>query len=228
MIYIGTSGFSYAEWKGSFYPRDLSSDGYLSFYARHFPTTEINNTFYRTPSPKVTAAWAEQVPEEFRFTLKLTQKITHKKRIRDVDEEMTWFFRGAEPLGEKLGCVLVQLPPWFRKDLELLEAFLGDYGDRAPLALEFRHASWFEEDTYGVLERSGAALVASETDDQQAPRRLTAPFFYLRLRKSAYAEEELGEWAAWLNDAPGDGFVYFKHDREAPALADRLRDLLQA
>ena len=111
MIYVGTSGFSYPEWKGIVYPEDLPDRQYLSFYGQHFSSAEINNTFYRFPSAKTTQTWSEQVPDDFRFTLKMNRKVTHRKRLTDVEEEMDWFFNGASSLGGKLGTVLVQLPP---------------------------------------------------------------------------------------------------------------------
>ncbi len=222
MIYVGTSGFSYKEWKGGFYPEKLPADQYLEYYSERFDSTELNNTFYRMPSEKNTSRWAEQVPARFRFALKLSQRITHRKRLRNVDEEMGWFFNGARPLGEKLGCILVQLPPNFRQDMALLDDFLQAHGRHVRLAFEFRHASWLVPETYQLLGDRGAALVAAEEDDSPAVREVTAPFLYARLRKSTYTPGELTEWSNWLRDQSGDQFVFFKHEEQAPLLAAEL------
>lgn len=222
MLYFGTSGFSYKEWKGPFYPEKLPQKDYLSYYASHFKTTELNNTFYRIPSRKVVESWAGQVPEAFRFALKLNQRITHRKKLKDIDEEMGWFLNGAEALGARLGCILVQLAPWFKQDLDLLESFLERHGKRAPMAFEFRHNSWLEQSTYDLLKAHSAAWVLAETDEQPAVREITGPFVYVRLRKSEYSEEELVQWAEWLRDLNTDAFVYLKHALKAPVWAEQL------
>ena len=226
MIYVGTSGFSYKEWKGVFYPDKLPAKDYLSFYSQHFSTTEINNTFYRSPSEDTSAKWAEQVPENFRFTLKLNRKITHKKRLKDVEDAMEWFLKGAAPLGKKLGTLLVQLPPYFRENQVVLEHFLEGYSKRAPLALEFRHPSWFSDQTLQLLEAHGAALVATESDEGPGVRTVTAPFLYIRLRKSQYLEKDLKEWAQWIRSQNRESFTYLKHDTDAPRLVERLTEYL--
>ncbi|MDA2933619.1 DUF72 domain-containing protein [Acidobacteria bacterium AH-259-D05] len=222
MIYVGTSGFSYREWKGVFYPDKLPAKDYLSFYAQHFSTTEINNTFYRSPSEETTRKWSAQVPQNFRFTLKLNQKITHKKRLRDVKEEMEWFLKGATALGSKLGTILVQLPPYLRENTSVLETFLKQYSDKVWLALEFRHPSWFSEETFQLLQDHQAALVVTESDQHPAVQTVTAPFIYIRLRRSNYSEEDLRQWARWIQAQKRDTFAYLKHDRDAPHLAERL------
>lgn len=226
MIAIGTSGFAYKEWKGSFYPEKLPQKEFLTFYAQHFKTTEINNTFYRTPSTKVVSGWMEKVPQDFLFTLKLHQKVTHHKRLKDVDENMEWFLRGSSALGERLGCILAQLPPWLGKDLDRLEAFLDQFAERAPLAFEFRHDSWFSDDTYKLLERFSQPLVIAEADDRPAVRQVTAPRLYLRLRKSEYSPQELQDWAGWLTAQKRDALVYLKHSSKAPELVSELQSLL--
>lgn len=227
MIYVGTSGFSYKEWEGSFYPEKLGSGKYLEYYSQRLKTTELNNTFYRFPSEKYTVKWAEQVPDDFRFALKLNQRITHRKRLRGVGEEMGWFLTGAMPLGEKLGCILVQLPPNLRQDAEALEAFLAAHARNVPLAFEFRHDSWAAPEIFELLRRHKASWCVAETDDSPALREVTAPFCYLRLRKSDYSDEELAGWAKWLQSLTGDSFVYFKHELGAPRLALRLVEQLK-
>lgn len=222
MIYVGTSGFSYPEWKGIFYPEKLSAKGYLNYYARYFTTTEINNTFYRSPRETTARAWSEQVPDHFRFALKLNRKITHEKRLKEVEEGMTWFLKGAAALGDKLGTILVQLPPYFRKDLTLLHNFLEKHSEAARLAVEFRHESWFTQETLELLEEHGASLVIVEADERPALREVTAPFVYLRLRKSGYTDEELQDWVRWIRLQQREVFVYLKHEEQAPSLAQCL------
>ena len=226
MIYVGTSGFSYAQWKGTFYPEKLPAREFLSFYARHFSTTEINNTFYRSPSAETTAKWASQVPEGFRFTLKLNRKITHQSRLQDVGESMEWFLSGAEPLQDKLGTILVQLPPYFHAKNDRLAEFLEKYSGRVPMALEFRHPSWFSDETFGLLETHSTALVLTESDELPATRRVTGPFVYARLRKSRYKKQELSEWARWIHSQGCQAFVYFKHEVEAPRYVGQLTEAL--
>ena len=228
MIYVGTSGFSYREWKGIFYPEKLSAKEYLNYYARHFTTTEINNTFYRSPQETTAKAWSEQVPDHFRFALKLNRKNTHQKRLKEVDEEMAWFLKGAAALGDKLGTILVQLPPYFRKDLASLSNFLQQNSGMVRLAVEFRHESWFCQDTFDLLEEHETSLVVVEADERPALRQITAPFVYLRLRKSGYKEEELQDWIGWIRSQQREVFAYFKHEEEAPGLAQRLQDALRA
>lgn len=226
-IRIGTSGFSYPEWKGSFYPQDLPSKQYLSYYARHFSTTEINNTFYRIPSTKTTAQWYSEVPKNFSFTLKLNQKITHVKRLKNVGEELKWFLEGAAGLREKLGTILVQLPPYFRKDAACLEEFLALCSAEARLAFEFRHESWFEQEIYDLLQKYHSAWAVVESEDREAIREVTANFIYMRLRKGDYSKKELGKWAKWIGSQSVDVYCYLKHDEKAPLLAKQLMEAVQ-
>ena len=224
-IFIGTSGFSYAEWRGFFYPEKLASKGFLPFYAACFPTTEINNTFYRIPRLALTEQWAAAVPADFRFTLKLSQRITHIKRLKEVDQEMSWFASAALGLGNKLGPLLVQLPPNFKKDFERLDTFLGKHAPRSSLVFEFRHASWFDDEVYALLRAHGAALAVVEMeagDTLPRPRLVTGPFVYMRLRKGTYTPEELAGWAAWMQSQSVPVYCYLKHDDQAPVLAAAL------
>jgi uncharacterized protein YecE (DUF72 family) len=226
VIYVGTSGFAYGEWKGGFYPESLSGKEFLAFYSRHFATTEVNYTFYRIPSAKTTASWVRQVPVDFRFSVKLSRRISHSKRLRDVGEEMEWFRRGVEPLRDRLGCVLVQLPPWARQDLDALRRFLDSVDGGLPLAFEFRHESWLADATLEAIQQAGAALVLSETDDSDCRREVPGAFLYLRLRKSEYRDADLADWARWLNSLKSSAFVYLKHSERAPELARKLLDCL--
>lgn len=225
-ILAGTSGFAYDEWKGSFYPRDLPSSAYLSFYASAVETTEINLTFYRMPSARITARWAEEVPPHFRFSIKLNRRITHQKRLENVDSEMEYFQQGIAPLRDRLAAVLVQSPPWAGSRLEILRKFLSDYAGRLPLAFEFRHQGWDTEETARLIQDHGGATVLAETDDHSPVRRSSARFLYLRLRRGTSTDEELRDWADWLRDAGRPPYVYFKDDTEAPSLALRFRRLL--
>lgn len=221
-ILIGTSGFSYKEWKGIFYPEDLPAKQYLKFYATHFHTTEINNTFYRIPSAKMTSDWHGEVPDDFSFTLKLSQKITHIRRLKNVEQEMEWFLDGAAGLKEKLGPVLVQLPPNLKKDLGLLEAFASRYCTEAKLAFEFRHDSWFSDDTYDLLRKYRCAFGVVEAEERDAIRIVTGDFVYMRLRKGEYSKQETNDWAGWIRSQKTDVYCYLKHDECAPVLAKQF------
>jgi uncharacterized protein YecE (DUF72 family) len=221
-IWIGTSGFSYPEWKGSFYPEDLPAKKYLSYYATHFHTTEINNSFYRTPNEKNVTAWYNEVPYDFSFTLKLNQKITHVRRLNNVAEEMDHFLKIASFLKEKLGTILVQTPPYFRKDMTVLENFVSTYGSQARLAFEFRHESWFDEQVYSTLRNHNCAWGVVEAEDRDAIREVTANFIYMRLRKGDYSPEELQVWGEWIKSQTVEVYCYLKHDEAAPVLAKQL------
>ena len=162
-IRVGTSGYSYKPWKGPFYPEDLPDAQMLAFYGEHLPTVEINNTFYRMPKREVLERWAGAVPESFRFVLKASQRITHQKRLKNVAEEIRYFFETAAVLGERLGPVLFQLPPFSKKDAPRLRDFLAGLPEGARAALEFRHESWFDEEVYGVLREGRAAHCLADT-----------------------------------------------------------------
>ncbi len=225
-VLVGTSGFSYPEWKGTFYPEDLPAKKFLSYYSGHFRTTEINNTFYRIPVPKTTEAWYGEVGADFCFTLKLSQKITHFKKLKDVSEEMERFLEAAEALKEKMGTVLVQLPRYFKKDADVLHDFLRHYSGRAKLAFEFRHESWYNDEVYGLLKQFQSALAVVEAEEQDAVREITAGFVYMRLRKGDYKAQELKAWAKWIDSLDTDVFCYLKHDQKAPLLAHQLLGFL--
>ena len=224
-ILVGTSGFAYKEWKGSFYPEKLPAKKYLSYYAEHFRTTEINNTFYRMPTAKLCEGWYAEVPEDFSFTLKLSQRITHFKRLKNVDDEMNFFLDSAAALKEKLGPILVQLPPNFKKDLEVLEAFLEKFAKQGRLAFEFRHASWFDDELFGLLRKHNAAFGVVEKEEGESgvtPREVTGPIVYMRLRKGDYSKDQMLEWARWIRAQTVPVYCYLKHDERAPTLAREL------
>jgi uncharacterized protein YecE (DUF72 family) len=212
-VLAGTSGFSYKEWKGSFYPEELAAAGMLSFYAGRLPAVEINNTFYRMPKPALLSAWSEQVPPEFRFVLKASQRITHRKRLKDAGEEAAYFFRTAATLGERLGPALFQLPPNLKKDLPRLEAFLGVLPEGARAAFEFRHASWFDDGVFEALRARGAALCVAEDEELATPLVATAGWGYLRLRRQDYDDAAVAAWAERVRgQAWGEVYVFFKHE----------------
>lgn len=228
--WIGTSGFSYKAWKGPFYPEDLPQADMLAYYAGRLTSVEINNTFYRMPSRKMLAGWAEQTPDTFRFVLKASQKITHRKRLRGVEEELDYLIPTMGELGPRLGPTLVQLPPNFKKDLERLSGFLDLLPGGFRAAFEFRHPSWFDDETVELLEARGQALVAADTGDEAVLRVVrTAPFFYARLRQEDYDDAALAAWAHRLGGLDvEDLHVFFKHEDAGagPRMAARFLELL--
>jgi uncharacterized protein YecE (DUF72 family) len=228
----GTSGFSYKEWKGSFYPKELAADGMLRYYAERFPTVEINNTFYRMPDEGMLSRWASDVPDRFAFTLKAPRRITHDKRLKDVAEHVGEFLRRAARLGAKLGPLLFQLPPSLRKDLALLGHFLESLPPDRQVALEFRHPSWEDDAVHEMLRASGAMLCTADTDKGDPPPLVaTAKSGYLRLRREAYSDRELQDWVKRIAAQPWTrAYVYFKHEDEAagPKFAARFAELWAA
>jgi len=231
-VLVGTSGYSYKEWKGTFYPEKLKAAEMLHYYAERLATVEINNTFYRMPTDAMLLHWAEQVPEGFTFVLKGAQRITHMKRLKDVADPVDYFFRTAAALGRKLGPVFFQLPPNFKKDVERLRAFLALLPPDRPVAFEFRHESWFDDEVYGALREKGAALCAADTDDSGdagAPIVPTARFGYLRLRRADYDDDAMRAWVERVRAQPWErAFVFFKHEDagKGPAMAARFVEAL--
>jgi uncharacterized protein YecE (DUF72 family) len=224
-VRVGTSGFAYREWKGSFYPEKIAADAMLPYYASRFGAVEINNTFRRMPTGKVVAGWADQVPDDFRFVLKAPQHITHFRRLKGVAVPVRSFLKVARELGRKQGPLLFQLPPNFKKDMARLAHLLGLLPKTVRAAVEFRHASWFDEEVYAALRAASVALAAVETEEGKSPLVATAPFGYLRLRDAAYTDRQLRAWATAIR-AQGweDAWVFFKHEDEGrgPKLAARL------
>jgi uncharacterized protein YecE (DUF72 family) len=224
-IAVGTSGYSYKEWKGSFYPGDLPAAKMLPFYAQHFDTVEINNTFYRMPEAKTMEKWAGEVPDGFRFSIKAPQRITHQKKLADCEDDVRHLFEVAATLGAKLGPVLFQLPPFARKDAAKLRAFIATLPADKQVGFEFRHASWFDDEIYAILRERDAALCAAETDESGDADSLivpTASWGYLRLRRTEYADGELERWAGRVTSQPWEhAYVFFKHEDEGkgPAFA---------
>ena len=214
-IAAGTSGFSYAAWKGPFYPEELKNGEMLRFYATRLPAVEINNTFYRMPKASVLAGWAEQVPEAFRFALKASRRITHFARLRDCAEETDYLVRTARTLGSRLGALLFQLPPNLKADLPRLEAFLELVPADVPAVFEFRHESWRDAAVHGALRARGRGLVHVDADDSEASAEVvcTSPLAYLRLRRESYADAHVAAWAARVAALPvEEALVFFKHE----------------
>ncbi len=228
-LYIGTSGYSYAAWKGKFYPERFPGKQMLTYYAQRFPTVEINNTFYRMPTPSVMEVWAGQVPERFRFAVKAPRRITHDRRLKDVNEDVARFLDVTSTLIERCGPLLFQLPPNFKRDDDRLSDFLALLPEKARIAFEFRHPSWFDPAIYDLLSKHRCALGITEADETDAtPVVATGTFGYARLRRTEYTDAELTEWLARLQSLNCDEiYVYFKHEDDArgPEFASRLRAL---
>jgi uncharacterized protein YecE (DUF72 family) len=224
MILVGTSGYNYPEWKGSFYPSDLPASKMLPYYASKFPTVEINYTFYRMPTPKLIAGWRAQVPPEFRFTLKAPKRITHDKRLRaaEVAESVNGFMTAAAELGPQMAALLFQLPPNFKKDLVLLNEFLSLLPPKTTAAFEFRNASWLEEDVFDALRARNIALCIADSETRETPMISTADYAYFRLRDEGYGDGDIARWAdaaKQLGQSAKDVFVYFKHEDEGKGAA---------
>ena len=217
MIRVGTSGYNYKEWKGSFYPSDLPTAKMLPYYAARFSTVEINYTFYRMPTEKVLANWAKATPDGFAFTLKASRRITHDARLRDCKELVETFCARAQTLGDKLGVLLFQLPPWSRKDLDVLNAFLDWVPSSIRAAFEFRHDSWHSDDVFDSLRAKNLALCITDSEKSTAPMVMTADYAYFRLRDEGYQEADIVRWGDKIAEHTsdrGDVFVYFKHEEE--------------
>jgi uncharacterized protein YecE (DUF72 family) len=230
-ILIGTSGFSYKEWLGGFYPEKLPGAKMLEYYAERMPTVEINYTFRAMPKSAMLEGWASRTPANFRFALKAPQRITHFAKLRGVKETTDTFIERASVMGERLAPALFQLPPDLKLDLPLLQDFLAILKGRIRAAFEFRNKSWFDKSVLTALADNGVALCIAETEKLAAPLERTAPYVYIRLRKETYDDAGLDEWVKNLDRLAKSGaeeiFVYFKHETSAPDLAARLRAKLE-
>jgi uncharacterized protein YecE (DUF72 family) len=230
-FFVGTSGYSYKEWKGSFYPEKLPPKEMLSYYAQRFSTVEINNTFYRMPKPSDLESWALQVPDSFRFVLKAPQTITHRKRLKGVEQDTDYLVRTAAVLKERLGPLLFQLPPNFKKDLPRLEAFLALLGEGTLAAFEFRHESWFDDEVFDSLRKKSCALCAADMEDATSTKLVgTVSWGYVRLRREEYTDQQLEEWIKRLRAQKWDeAYVFFRHEDTGtgPKFATRFLELAQ-
>ncbi|HEX4591555.1 MAG TPA: DUF72 domain-containing protein [Gemmataceae bacterium] len=225
-LYVGTSGYAYKEWKGTFYPKNLPNSRMLRYYGEHFVTVEANSTFRAMPEPSTVRSWASEVPAGFKFAIKAPQRITHIKRLKDVGEAVSQLFDIAGVLKNRLGPVLFQLPPNFKKDAPRLRAFLRLLPPRRRVAFEFRHQSWFDDEVFGLLRKRRAALcIADAEGDLNVPFVATADWGYLRLRRPVYDAVAMKKWIKQIRQQRwSDVFVYFKHDDagNGPAMAKRL------
>jgi uncharacterized protein YecE (DUF72 family) len=228
--YVGTSGYSYKEWRGSFYPQKFAAKDMLPFYAARFDAVELNNTFYRVPQPAMVESWISQVPETFRFSVKASQRITHFKRLKEATEVTNYFLEIVTALRERLGVVLFQLPPNMKKDTERLAAFLEQLPETIGAAFEFRHPTWFDDDVIQLLRKHNRVLCVSDTDELPASHiDRTADWGYLRLRRVNYSEPDLLMWVDRIKSQKWESvYVFFKHEDEAtgPKLAARFIELL--
>lgn len=234
---VGTSGYSYKEWKGPFYPEDLPASGFLRYYAERLDAVEINNTFYRMPKAEVLERWAAEVPDDFTFVLKASQRITHTKRLKDPEDAVPYLWETAQALGPKLGPILFQLPPNARANLERLQAFCAALPQGLRAVFEFRHDSWDDPAVLDVLRAAGAAWCAADVDPEEGaeervpPLHATAPFGYVRLRRAEYDEAALDAWVRRLREQPWDEvFVFFKHEDAGagPRFAQAFRERFDA
>ena len=229
-VLVGTSGYNYPEWRGTFYPEKFSTDKMLAYYAERFSTVEINYTFYRLPTEKLLAGWAAGTPENFTFTLKAPRRITHDAKLQRCEDLTQTFCKTAATLGAKLGMLLFQLPPNYKKDLDSLRAFSDVLPDGTRAAFEFRHASWFDADVFSVLRARNLALCIADSEKLSAPLEMTADYAYFRLRDEGYQQADIERWASVIRDLQGikDACVYFKHEEQGlgPEFAKRLLALL--
>ncbi len=228
-IRIGTSGFSYKEWLGKFYPPKTPGAKMLEYYARRLPTVEINYTFRAMPRAGMFERWAGLVPNYFRFALKAPQRITHFARLKGAGDSLDYFIKVSTALEGKLGPALFQLPPDMKRDAALLRDFIAQIGGRIRAAFEFRNASWFDDSILQALRDGGVALCIAESDKLSTPVERTASWVYARLRKESYDDAGLKEWAERLQHLAGDGcevYAYLKHEDAAPDLAERLRAMI--
>jgi uncharacterized protein YecE (DUF72 family) len=231
MIWVGTSGYNYPEWKGTFYPETLPASKMLPYYAERFPTVEINYTFYRAPNEKILEGWDKATPERFKLTLKAPRRITHDARLRDCADRVRQFLETASILGPKLGVLLFQLPPNLKKDVALFETFLEAFPPRVCAAFEFRHVSWLDEEIYSRLRARNLALCVADSEKLSTPVEITADYGYFRLRDEGYTAEDIERWAGVIRGRTGqcrDVYVYFKHEEsgKGPEFGRLLMDAL--
>ena len=233
MIFIGTSGYNYPEWKGIFYPDDLPAGKMLRYYSQRFSTVEINYTFYRFPTEKALEGWTDSTPEGFTFTLKAPRRITHDARLKGCEDLTQAFSVRARSLGDKLGVLFFQLPPSFKADTRLLDTFLDWAPPDIRVAMEFRHASWHSDQVFRKLRSANVALCIADSERMTTPVEATADFGYFRLRDKSYDESDIDSWAGAIVDRSSDWkdvFVYFKHEEKGtgPVFAGQLEANLKA
>jgi uncharacterized protein YecE (DUF72 family) len=230
-ILTGMSGYAYKEWQGGFYPAGLPASGMLGYYATRFPAVEVNNTFYRMPKETVLLDWAAQVPDGFTFAIKASRRITHDHRLQDVASLVDYLFRNCSVLGDKRGPTLFQLPPTMKRDLDRLDNFLALLPRGWRTAIEWRHASWFDEEVYARLRDREVACVVAESGEGSLPLTATAPWGYFRLHRSGYTDADLQVWLDRIQAMPWrEAWVFFKHEEEiaGPPIGLRFQELAGA
>ena len=229
-IQVGTSGYQYPEWRGTFYPEKFATNRMLAYYAERFRTVEINYTFYRMPTPTLLAGWAEGTPDDFTFTLKAPRRITHDAKLQRCEDLLQTFCRTATTLGPKLAVLLFQLPPTFKKDPVVLRAFAELLPEGTRAAFEFRHASWLDQETFEILRGRNLALCIADSEKMSTPVEVTADYAYFRLRDEGYQPADLQRWAATIASLEGAtrAYVYFKHEEQGkgPEFARAFIDAL--
>jgi uncharacterized protein YecE (DUF72 family) len=230
-VWIGTSGYNYPEWRGSFYPEKFAAAKMLPYYAERFRTVVIKYTFYRAPNEKILDGWNKATPEQFKLTLKAPKRITHDRRLRDCAEPVRQFLETAASLGPKLGALLFQLPPNLKKDVALLDSFLDTFPPRVCAAFEFRHDSWLDEEVYARLRARNLALCVADSERLATPVVVTADYGYFRLRDEGYTADDIARWGDVIRAKASschDVFVYFKHEEsgKGPAFALELMRVL--
>lgn len=229
-VFVGTSGYNYPEWRGTFYPEKFSTDRMLAYYAERFPTVEINYTFYRMPTEKLLAGWAAGTPDRFTFTLKAPRRITHDAKLQRCEDLLQSFCRTARTLGPKLAVLLFQLPPTFKKNADVLRSFVDLVPDGTRAAFEFRHESWHDAEVFDTLRARNLALCIADSDRMSTPVETTADYAYFRLRDEGYQQADLERWARTVAALDGvtDAFVYFKHEEQGlgPDFARRFMSAL--
>jgi uncharacterized protein YecE (DUF72 family) len=228
--YIGTSGYNYPEWRGTFYPQKFPTTKMLAFYSERFNTVEVNYTFYRIPTEKILAGWAAGTPDNFVFTLKAPKRITHDAKLQRCEELTQSFCKIAGTLGSKLGILLFQLAPNFKRNDEVLEGFLDCLPDGTRAAFEFRHDSWFDPSVFAALKRRNLALCIADSEKMSTPLETTADYAYYRLRDEGYQSGDIARWAEHLRQLPAAApkFIYFKHEEQGkgPEFANELKSHL--
>ena len=229
-LYVGTSGYSYKEWKGSFYPEKIPAKDMLAYYAAHLHAVELNNTFYRMPQPGMIESWKAQVPENFRFSVKAPQVITHFRRLKDAGPQTRIMLKTVSALQDRLGAVIFRLPEDMKKDLKRLEMFLKVLPADTPAVFDFRHPTWFDEEVVELLRSQKRVLCTADMDELPVASEIhkTADWGYLRLRRVRYTKAELVKWLKRIKAQKWkDTYVFFKHEDEGtgPKLAAQFLNL---
>jgi uncharacterized protein YecE (DUF72 family) len=229
-LFIGASGYSYPKWKGKFYPEKFPENKMFEYYSQNFSSVEINATYYRLPDKKVFESWEQQAPENFKYALKAPQQITHFKRLKDAETELESFINNSKILNKKRGPLLFQLPPNFKKDIDLLKKFIKNIHESF-ITFEFRHSSWNDADVFKVLSEKNFSLCIADTDENLIEEIIsTADWGYLRLRKKEYSPKDLAAWKEkFISQNWKEVYIYFKHEDEAngPKFAKILINLFK-